>query len=252
MSEKRDSAGSSGFELDYVDKDEVFRKEVMRNWSSYGSAMTPKDQYFRARLRCIIGIGVITVLLIVAGITLPLVLTKTEPPTEPPTEPTTTSPTTTNAPEVEGKCIAYYLLHFSALIFLQIEAIILTGGQDKRSAEVLHIDGSRWCSLPDLPETRHGHTQSGTEACGGDPPELWKSCVDFKNGSWVSSHTLKHPRVFHAAFSSPSGIVLLGGSDQSEGGSLSTELLDDVSDTSSLLEVCILNLIFPIEDIQYS
>ena len=95
MSEKRDSAGSSGFELDYVDKDEVFRKEVMRNWSSYGSAMTPKDQYFRARLRCIIGIGVITVLLIVAAITLPLVLTG---PTEPEDEETTT-------PEDEGKCI---------------------------------------------------------------------------------------------------------------------------------------------------
>lgn len=109
MSEKRDSAGSSGFELDYVDKDEVFRKEVMRNWSSYGSAMTPKDQYFRARLRCIIGIGVIIVLLIVAAITLSLVLTKTEPIIEP--KETTTSTTTTNAPEVEGK------LHIISSIF---------------------------------------------------------------------------------------------------------------------------------------
>ena len=108
MSEKRDSAGSSGFELDYVDKDEVFRKEVIRNWSSYGSAMTPKDQYFRARLRCIIGIGVIIVLL-VAAITLSLVLTKTEPIIEP--KETTTSTTTTNAPEVEGK------LHIISSIF---------------------------------------------------------------------------------------------------------------------------------------
>ena len=103
MSEKRDSAGSSGYELDYIDKDEVFRKEVMRNWSSYGSAMTPKDQYFRARIRCIIGIGLITILLIVAAITLPLVLT----------EPTTEPEETTTTPEEEGKCIAYYLLHFS-------------------------------------------------------------------------------------------------------------------------------------------
>ena len=78
-------------------------KEVMRNWSSYGSAMTPKDQYFRARIRCIIGIGLITILLIVAAITLPLVLT----------EPTTEPEETTTTPEEEGKCIAYYLLHFS-------------------------------------------------------------------------------------------------------------------------------------------
>ena len=101
MSEKRDSAGSSGYELDYVDKDEVFRKEVMRNWTSYGSAMTPKDQYFRTRLRCLIGIGVITVLLIVTAITVAVVMSNTGP-TTPTTTTTTTSTTTTNAPEVEG------------------------------------------------------------------------------------------------------------------------------------------------------
>ena len=52
-------------------------------------------------------------------------------------------------------------------------AILVTGGFNTPSGgvlsavEVLHGDGSPWCSLPDLPEGRMFHSQTGPEACGG-------------------------------------------------------------------------------------
>ena len=36
--------------------------------------------------------------------------------------------------------------------------------KDMKTVEVLHSDGSFWCSLPDLPERRFYHTQMGLEA----------------------------------------------------------------------------------------
>ena len=50
----------------------------------------------------------------------------------------------------------------------------MTGGQGGpghgpalTKTEVLHSDGTPWCSLPDLPEGRMFHSQTGPEACGG-------------------------------------------------------------------------------------
>ena len=68
--------------------------------------------------------------------------------------------------------------------FLFSQAIIVSGGEsivwyqkdkksskrkslaekDMKTVEVLHSNGSFWCSLPDLPERRFYHTQTGLEA----------------------------------------------------------------------------------------
>ena len=97
--------------------------------------------------------------------------------------------------------------------------------------EVLHGDGSPWCTLPHLPEARKRHTQTGLEACGGDSnysPEIttWSTCVQFQGGSWSPSHNLLQERADHSVWASPAGTVLMGGA----GGIFSlntTELLEE-------------------------
>ena len=59
-------------------------------------------------------------------------------------------------------------MHWVSKLILGTAAIIVTGGtHGARSAELLHGNGSHWCSLPDLPEGRMFHSQTGPEACGG-------------------------------------------------------------------------------------
>ena len=89
-------------------------------------------------------------------------------------------------------------------------------------------------SLPSLPDARDGHTLSGGEACGGGASAATqRSCVAFRDGSWVRSHSLQSPRTHHCAWSSPSGLLLLGGSDQSSGSSRTTELLSNITQNSA-------------------
>ena len=79
--------------------------------------------------------------------------------------------------------------------------------------------------------TRSLHSQSGVEVCGGFSTPT--SCVDFSDdddgindsingdnnddnddddvGAWVPSHSLQQPRDGHSSWSSPSGLVLMGG-----------------------------------------
>ena len=64
--------------------------------------------------------------------------------------------------------------------------------------ELLHGDGSPWCSLPDLPEARYQHTQTGLEACGGrNNSAHFFTCVRLEAGSWTQSHQLVEPREDH-------------------------------------------------------
>ena len=71
--------------------------------------------------------------------------------------------------------------------------VILTTGGFKwnngfeKSVLVRHSNGSSWCTLPDLPIGRFGHTQSGLEACGGSQP---KNCVTFFKGLSINTQYL--------------------------------------------------------------
>ena len=78
-------------------------------------------------------------------------------------------------------------------------AIIVSGGKNADapsefgkpglfSVEVLHSDGSPWCSLPRLTEDRIHHSQTGLEACGGSSESSATSsssttCVTLSAGS---------------------------------------------------------------------
>ena len=106
-----------------------------------------------------------------------------------------------------------YKIILNILDDLYVSAIIVSGGDgimDDKSVEVLHGDGTPWCSLPDLPEGRMFHTQTGLLACGGVDTET--SCIKFSGGKWKPSHKLKKRREFHSSWASPLGTVLMGGS----------------------------------------
>ena len=60
------------------------------------------------------------------------------------------------------------------------------------SAELLHLNGSRMCSLPNLPEYRNGHTQSGLLTCGGG--RVKKTCITFTGGEWKKREREVLPR----------------------------------------------------------
>ena len=70
-------------------------------------------------------------------------------------------------------------------------AIIVTGGRPRaarQSAEILHANGTSWCSLPSLPSEIYDHTQNGLVACGGFQHYFSsgsKSCLKLsKSGKW--------------------------------------------------------------------
>ena len=115
---------------------------------------------------------------------------------------------------------------------IYVAAIIVTAGATEgaeMSVEVLHSDGTPWCSLPDLPDDRWYHTQTGLEACGGVSNEkIWTSCIKFSGGKWKPSHKLKKERTSHSSWAAPQGTVLMGGMESAK----TTELLDDTSRVS--------------------
>ena len=78
------------------------------------------------------------------------------------------------------------------------------------SVELLHDDGSPWCSLPDLPQGLSYHSQTRLEACGG----AWHitECVKFSKGNWTTSYSEEHSFwAGHSSWASPLGTVLIGG-----------------------------------------
>ena len=100
------------------------------------------------------------------------------------------------------------------MISCVFSAIIITGGNPtKRSVEVLHSNGQYWCSLPDLPDDRTGHTQSDLFTCGGYSSNDGgkRSCLSFSNGHWNTSHQLQTDKFEHSSWMSNQGVVLMGG-----------------------------------------
>ena len=99
-----------------------------------------------------------------------------------------------------------------------ISVVLVTGGwrgdsSGLVSVEVLHTNGSRICSLPDLPFKRGYHSQTGGTLCGGWHNPAKKSCHTLtRRGSWEKSHILsRRGRVCHSDWASPQGTILLGG-----------------------------------------
>merc|ERR1711862_258163 len=112
-------------------------------------------------------------------------------------------------------------------------AILVTGGQTtgvtiSKSVEVLKEDGTPLCMLPDMPGIKMDHTQSGLLACGSSVYSMSSSntqtCISFSSGVWSETYTLINRRRWHVSWSSPIGIILMGGSSD-DGVSSTTELL---------------------------
>ena len=76
-----------------------------------------------------------------------------------------------------------------------------------------------------------GHTQSGLVTCGGGATD--KSCYTLTDGVWTKSHTLRHSRSSHSSWTSPLGIVLMGGYDSG----YRTELLTDYGQSTELFQM---------------
>ena len=83
-------------------------------------------------------------------------------------------------------------------------------GSAGKSVELLSSNGSRLCSLPDLPGERWGHSQTGIVTCGGGVGSEETSCVTFDAGSWKKTHTLGQGEwPDHTAWASPQGVMLM-------------------------------------------
>ena len=106
---------------------------------------------------------------------------------------------------------------------------MVTGGQGATesvmtSVELLSSNGTRLCSLPNLPEKKWQHSQTGVVACGGGTGSELKSCSTFADGRWKKSHNLGTKRYGHIAWASPQGVRLMGGVYSQR---QTTELLND-------------------------
>ena len=96
------------------------------------------------------------------------------------------------------------------------------------SVEVLTSSGLLLpCSVPPLPTLREYFTQNGEVVCGGYPTV--QSCISLTGSDWTTSHQLVESRWGHSSWSSPAGLILMGGYDSGK----TTELLSDTSSSSS-------------------
>ena len=122
------------------------------------------------------------------------------------------------------------------LVAINISVILISGGDGdvgaRTSVELLHTNGSRLCSLPDLPYNRSSHSQTGLTACGGSGSSAANTtCHTLTNiGSWIQSHNLDQDRRAHSAWTSPQGTILIGGVGSSA--QTTSEILLDSGDTT--------------------
>ena len=105
------------------------------------------------------------------------------------------------------------VFHSQIIQIVVVSALLVTGGSySEKSVELLQETNSVWtsCSLPDLPDRRVRHTQSGAVVCGG--AYTTSSCLTFSSSGWTQSHTLLEERAYHSTWKSPHGQLLMGGS----------------------------------------
>ena len=121
-------------------------------------------------------------------------------------------------------------------VFISIISVVLvTGGSTcntsvKISAELLSSNGTRLCTLPNLPGPRYSHSQTGLLLCGGGSGGYadGTTCMTLSGGRWKKTHTLGKRRYEHAAWASPQGVLLMGG----RGEYRTTEFLNDDGTTT--------------------
>ena len=77
------------------------------------------------------------------------------------------------------------------------------------SAEILHADGTSWCSKKLFSKQLYYHTLSGMTACGG--VSINKECWPHHNITVTSPVSLRKKRTYHSSWNSDAGIVLMGG-----------------------------------------
>ena len=111
---------------------------------------------------------------------------------------------------------------------------MITGGASDRdnseliSVEVLSSSGVPIpCSVPPLPAYTDDHTQDGVVACGGHLTNT--SCSTLTASGWTTSHQLQQRRSGHVSWTSPAGLLLMGGYYSI----WTTELLSNTSSSSS-------------------
>ena len=139
-----------------------------------------------------------------------------------------------------GTVLGYLTTHTTTITATTITAmatgIILTGGKTlygskyETLVQLLNENGTFICNLPKLPESRFGHTQNGLVLCGGGNYSYSiATCLRFENGSWIESYNLNAPRYLQSSWTSPLGVMLLGGKfiDENFNSSATSELLNE-------------------------
>ena len=111
------------------------------------------------------------------------------------------------------------------------EGMLITGGYNDRtylkSVEAYNPHISKICKLPDMPDSRYGHTVCGGLLCGGQ--ESYRSCLKLGPLGFVKATvTLQQNRFYHHCWNVPEGVLLLGGEDSPS----TTELVQRDGSTS--------------------
>ena len=99
---------------------------------------------------------------------------------------------------------------------ISLSVILITGGTDRKSAEIYNPATKASCSLPLFSEVRVGHSQNGGLTCGGgvSGSSALTTCVKWNStsGTWDQfDWKLKEPRIFHVSWETESGVYLMGG-----------------------------------------
>ena len=111
--------------------------------------------------------------------------------------------------------IVQLFIHFLPVILITGGWNKETGGSVLTSAEIYNPATGESCSLPELPEERHYHSQNGGLACGGKnrmSTGWYEDCVEWSpaSGSWIR-HDIREKRIGHVSWASASGVWLIGG-----------------------------------------
>ena len=104
-----------------------------------------------------------------------------------------------------------------SLINIDFIGVLITGGvQITSKVELFDFESGSSCRLPDLPESRWGHSSHEGVLCGGGVFTPTRNvCKKMINGVWTITHNLTYPRSYHCSWEINPGIsfMLLGGVD---------------------------------------